>query len=232
MAAHTWAVDVAAAQPIHPRHARNAIDYGRTLNGNEPPRGIQRWRHRRHHYHYGAGDEGPPRGEPADTGAGDPAIPQLHPELRLPGHLLEQPPPHAACDTKSHGRDVVGESAPPVLAVSHTVRDRLDGRKPFRGPAVIVIWGCAPDVRYRVLDPGTIDHCVAGSGLHPQKGCRTRLERRVVADPLRHCHSCSVLVAMGFIQPICCRGVTVAHSGSTHRKHFAECGTMTASGHG
>jgi uncharacterized membrane protein len=35
-----------------------------------------------------------------------------------------------------------------------------------------------------------------------------------------------------FIQPICCRGVTVAHTGSTHRKHFAECGTMTASGHG
>ena len=38
-----------------------------------------------------------------------------------------EPPPHAACDSKSHGVDAMGESASLVLAVPHTFRDGLDG---------------------------------------------------------------------------------------------------------
>ena len=56
-------------------------------------------------------------------------------ELRLRRHLLEQPSPHAACHRAGERRGVVGQHAPAVLAVADSVRDRLDGREPFRGRA-------------------------------------------------------------------------------------------------
>src|SRR6267143_4289798 len=52
--------------------------------------------------------------------------------LRAPRHLLEQPSSHAAGNGSDQWRDPVGESAPALLALSHPVRDKLDGRQPLR----------------------------------------------------------------------------------------------------
>ena len=56
-------------------------------------------------------------------------------QLRLPRHLLEQPPPHAPRARRSQRRDALGEPAPAVLAVARAVRHRLDGREPFDAAA-------------------------------------------------------------------------------------------------
>jgi hypothetical protein len=45
------------------------------------------------------------------------------------------------------------------------------------------------------------------------------LERQAVADSVRRCHSCGLLVAMGFFESICVRCAPMAHTGSTNREH-------------
>ena len=64
-----------------------------------------------------------------------PVLRQLRAELRLRRHLLEQPSPHAARCRESERGDALGEPAPAVLAVAHSVRHGLDGREPFRADA-------------------------------------------------------------------------------------------------
>ena len=58
-------------------------------------------------------------------------VSDLCPELRLPGHLLEQSPPHAARDRTGDRRRPVGQPAPAVLAVAGPVRHRMDGQNHF-----------------------------------------------------------------------------------------------------
>ena len=53
-----------------------------------------------------------------------PVLPQLHAELRLRRHLLEQPPPHAARRAARQRPDAVGQPAPAVLAVARSLRHR------------------------------------------------------------------------------------------------------------
>ena len=62
-----------------------------------------------------------PRGAPAGLWACA-RLPQLRPQLRLPGHLLEQPPPPAACDRAGDGRRALGQHAPALLALADAVR--------------------------------------------------------------------------------------------------------------
>ena len=68
------------------------------------------------------------------------------------------------------------------------------------------------------LDIATTDHCVAGSRLNSQEGCRRRLEGQAVAGAVRRCHSCGLLVAMDLLGPVCIRCAAMAHTGSTDRE--------------
>ena len=52
-----------------------------------------------------------------------------------------------------NGALAVGEPAPAVLAVAGAVRDRLDGRQPFRGAAYGDATAGVADVRRRLSDP-------------------------------------------------------------------------------
>ena len=63
----------------------------------------------------------------------------------------------------------MGQPASLVLAVTHTVRDRVDGREPFRGGASGALRRRVVDGRDRVLDLATTHHRVAGPRLHSQE---------------------------------------------------------------
>ena len=85
---------------------------------------------------------------------------------------------HLLHSTECDGRDIVGESASPVLALAVSVHDGLDGRKPFRGPADGGLWRCAAYVRYRVLywnarlSPAGPDSLLRGSVAIGKASCR------------------------------------------------------------
>ena len=82
-----------------------------------------------------------------------PGVRQLRAELRLRRHLLEQPPPHAPRGRQGERRHSLGQPAPAVLAVAHSVRHGLDGREPFRADAGRAVRRGAADVRHLVLHP-------------------------------------------------------------------------------
>ena len=74
-----------------------------------------------------------PHGDVVGDAAPDAArAARLRPELHLPRHLLEQPPPPAVGGRPRHRRRAVGEPAPAVLAVAGAVRDGLDERERLR----------------------------------------------------------------------------------------------------
>ena len=68
-------------------------------------------------------------------------VPELRPQLRHAGHLLEQPSPPAARGHARQRRRALGEPAPAVLAVAGPVRHRLDGREPLRAPLPTAAYG-------------------------------------------------------------------------------------------
>ena len=54
----------------------------------------------------------------------------VHPELRLPRHLLEQPSPHAPRHEARQRQDSVGQSASALLAVARAAHDGVAGIEP------------------------------------------------------------------------------------------------------
>ena len=77
-------------------------------------------------------------------------VPELRAELRVRGHLLEQPPPPAARRPPRGRPDPVGQPAPAVLALAVSVRDALDGRDQLRRLAGGGLRGRAADGGARV----------------------------------------------------------------------------------
>jgi hypothetical protein len=80
----------------------------------------------------GAGDEIAAWNDPSGVNANDSRLPELRSEFRLHRHLLEQPSPPAARNSARQRCDFVGEPAPALLAVPHSIHDRLDGRESLR----------------------------------------------------------------------------------------------------
>src|SRR5205085_1587729 len=119
-------------------------------------------RNRRHHHDHGAGDEGAAWREHRCPCAVDAGVPELCSEFCVPGHLLEQPPPYAACLTAGDRRHAVGEPAPPVLAIAHPLYYRVDGRESLCSSAIGSIRRSPVHGGYRLLDTPAADHRITG----------------------------------------------------------------------
>ena len=185
-------------------------------HGQEPTRSLQRRRHRHHHHHHGAGAEGAAWRQPAGAGAAVAGASQLHPELRLRRHLLEQPSPHAARRRQGQRRGAVGESAPAVLAFAVSLRHRLDGREPLRAFAHRVLRPGAADGRAGLLGAAAVHH---QRRLDHTGAChRARLEGQALAAAVRAGHHALAVVACAGAGGVCGRGADVAGAGSAHRK--------------
>ena len=88
-----------------------------------------------------------------------------YPKLRIRRYLLEQSSPYALCLYASDRAHSVGESSSPFLAVTLSVRYRLDGRESLRRRALRALrWGTACGGRC-ILDSSTGHHCSLGAGL-------------------------------------------------------------------
>src|SRR5450631_2448630 len=130
-------------------------------NEHGTTRGLQRRRHRHPDHDHDPRAEGAARGRAGGAAAGPPGVSHLPPQLRLPRHLLEQPPPPLARDQAGHRRGSLGQSAPALLAVTHPVRDRLDGRK--RIPP-------GPDCHLRRRDAAGLDRVLHSRARDPGRG--------------------------------------------------------------
>src|SRR5262249_42874238 len=91
---------------------RQPTDRGR--HGHRTDGGVQRRGDRDHHYDHGARAEGAARHRPGRAAGPAAGARQLRAELRLRGHLLEQPSPSAACVRPLQGGHHVGQLALPV----------------------------------------------------------------------------------------------------------------------
>src|SRR5262249_43553142 len=88
---------------------------------------IQRWSDRDHHHDHGARNEGAAWWHAARLEASAAGVFQLHPQLPLCWHLLEQPSSSASRLHQGNGRSALGQSAPVVLALTVSLHHRLDG---------------------------------------------------------------------------------------------------------
>src|SRR3954453_1615833 len=112
----------------------------------------------------------------------------LRHELRLPRHLLEQPPPHADAHPARRRSGSLGEPASAVLVVTGAVRHRVDGREPLRQGAGVGVRHRAARRGARLLRIADGDHPQAGGQLHAGDGHRPRPEGQGVAGAVRRRH--------------------------------------------
>ena len=149
-----------------------------------------------------------------------PVFSQLRAELRLPGHLLEQSPPHAACLPQGDRADALGQPASPVLAVAGSLRHGLDGGEPL----------CAvPSALYGVvLLMAAIAYWILQQLIIASQGPDSLLKKAVGGDwkgklsPVLYAdrHPDGLLVAMDLPGALRPGRADLARAGPAHRERF------------
>src|SRR5581483_11452541 len=114
---------------------------------------FQRWRDRHPDHDHGARVAHPGWYLVACLGARAPGGPGLRAQLRVPGDLLEQPPPHAGRRLAGEWRSAVGQPASVVLALADPVEYRLDERAPVSVDSDRHLRVRSAGCRHRVFDP-------------------------------------------------------------------------------
>ena len=89
--------------------------------------------------------------KPAALDSADPGFAELRAELRVRGHLLEQPSSPVAGGAPRQWPGPVGQPAPTVLALAHAIRHKLDGANEISSLARRGVWRSAPDGGYRLF---------------------------------------------------------------------------------
>src|SRR5688572_10519730 len=97
------------------------------------------------------------------------------------------------------------------LAVAHPIRDRLDGRKPFRCPTHISLRCRIADGRVRLLDSATRHHRATRPRLSAGRSDRQRLEGKAFHPLLLDRHRTGVCEPMAERRAVCVRSRYVAH---------------------
>ncbi len=126
--------------------------------GNQPFRSIQRWRARHHHHHHGNGFESARGHGLVGVAPHFARCPQLCAQLRVCGHLLEQPPPPVSIGAKNLRFGVVGQFVFVVLVVAVSHHHRLVGRPPTCQRAEHVVRHGVADGSHQFLRIGTTHH--------------------------------------------------------------------------
>src|SRR5436305_7541414 len=116
-------------------------------------RDVQRWRDRHPDHDHGARVAHPGWYFVACVGARATGGPGLLAQLRVPGDLLEQPPPHAGGRLPGEWCGPVGQPAPALLAITDPVQYRLDERAPISIDPNRRLRDRPTRGRHRVFDP-------------------------------------------------------------------------------
>ncbi len=155
--------------------------HGDRHDGQGKTGSVQRWGHCHHHHHHGAGDEGAARRSICRPETAVSGLSELFAQLCLCRHLLEQPPPHAACGQPGFGEHALGQPSLSVLAFAFSVHHRLDGAEPlFSGPCGAVRAG-AVHGSLRLPDSSADHRGGTRSPVPTEGGARQRLEGQALA---------------------------------------------------
>ena len=186
-----FTTSIAEGARLEPVRAALLVDHGRTVGAcrndsvsgldlvccheDHTARGVQRRRDRDHHHDHGAGAEGAARARTGGAAAAGAGVPQLRAELRVPRHLLEQPPPHAHATERVNG-GILWANLHLLFWLSLVpFVDRLDGRERLRARSDRGVRRGAAPGGGRVLHPAAHDH----RGQGPDSLLRAALGRDV-----------------------------------------------------
>src|SRR4029077_9316737 len=181
---------------------------------------IQRRRDRYHHHDHGSGAEGASWGRLAVACWPAADLPELRPEFYFCRNLLEQPSSLAARQPRRQRRHHVGQHTPLVLALAHSICDRMDGRESLRGASNRRLWCSAADAGAGLQYSADM-HCVEQwRGQNPGQSARSRRQGKTVAVALPGRDRVVVRRPTAWLRCLCAAGVDVVRAGPPNRKVY------------